>query len=150
VGAVPQAGEPEEILEQVLVRANAKEPIAHHFKSSHLLDAIRVEVLELHPVHEQHPADELANGDGEAELVEDHERHHIPTGRVWHGLSGKDDPFDSLGEGRQLARLDEMKELLAGDVGACPVRHHDGEVLGELETQAVAALWMRENLELKG
>jgi hypothetical protein len=50
--------------------------------------------------------------------------------------------LDSLGEGRQLARLDEMKELLAGDVGACLVRHHDGEVSGELETQVAAALWM--------
>jgi hypothetical protein len=49
-----------------------------------------------------------------------------------------------------LARLDETKELLAGDVGAHPVRHHGGEVSGELETQAVVALWMRKNSELKG
>jgi hypothetical protein len=43
-----------------------------------------------------------------------------------------------------------MKELLAGDVGARPVRHHDGKVSGELKTQAAAALWMRKNSELKG
>jgi hypothetical protein len=49
-----------------------------------------------------------------------------------------------------LARLDETKELLAKDVGAHPVRHHGGEVSGELETQAVVALWMRKNSELKG
>jgi hypothetical protein len=49
-----------------------------------------------------------------------------------------------------LARLDETKELLAGDVGAHPVRYHGGEVSGELETQAVVALWMRKNSELKG
>jgi hypothetical protein len=50
--------------------------------------------------------------------------------------------LDGLSEVRQLARLDEMKELLAGDVGARPVRHHDGEVSGELETQVAAVLWM--------
>jgi hypothetical protein len=82
--------------------------------------------------------------------VEDHEQHHVPAGRAWHGLVGGDDPFDSLGEGRQLARLDETKELLARDVGARPVRHHDGEVLGDLGTQAAVALWMRKNSELKG
>jgi hypothetical protein len=37
------------------VRANAEEPLSHRFKSGHLLDAVRVEVLELQPVHEQHP-----------------------------------------------------------------------------------------------
>jgi hypothetical protein len=51
-GAVPQAGEPEEVLEQVLVCADAKEPLAHRFKRSHLLDVVRVEVLELQPVRE--------------------------------------------------------------------------------------------------
>jgi hypothetical protein len=70
--------------------------------------------------------------------------------RAWHGLVGGDDPFDGLGEGRQLARLNETKELLVGDVGARPVRHHDGEVSGELGTQAAATLWVRKNSELKG
>jgi hypothetical protein len=78
-------------------------------------------VLELQSVREQHPANESAGGDGEAALMEGHERHHIPAGRAWHGLIGGDDPLDGLGEGRQLAHLDETKELLAGDVGACPV-----------------------------
>jgi hypothetical protein len=82
--------------------------------------------------------------------MEDHEQHHVSAGRAWHGLVDGYDPFDGLGEGRQLARLDEMKELLAGDVGARPVRHCDGEVLGELEVRAAAALWMRKNSELKG
>jgi hypothetical protein len=36
-----------------------------------------------------------------------------------------------------------------GNFGARPVRHHDGEVSGELKTQA-AALWMRKNSKLKG
>jgi hypothetical protein len=60
------------------------------------------------------------------------------------------DPLDGLAEGRQLARLDETKELLARDVGAHPVRHCDGEVLGELEVRAVATLWMRKNTKIKG
>jgi hypothetical protein len=42
-------------------------------------------------------------------------------GRAWHGLVGGDDPLNSLDEGRQLARLNETKELLAGDSGAHPV-----------------------------
>jgi hypothetical protein len=37
-----------------------------------------------------------------------------------------------------------------GDIGARPVRHHDGEVLGELEAQAATMLWMRKNSERKG
>jgi hypothetical protein len=46
-GAVPQAGEPEEVLEQMPVHTDAKEPLAHRFKSSHLLDVVRVEVPKL-------------------------------------------------------------------------------------------------------
>jgi hypothetical protein len=79
--------------------------------------------------------------------MEGHERHHVPAGRVWHRLIGGDDPLDGLGEGRQLAHLNETKELLAGDVGARPVRHHDGEVSGGL---AAAVVWMRKNSKLKG
>jgi hypothetical protein len=82
--------------------------------------------------------------------VEDHERHHVPAGRAWHGLIGRDDPFDDLGKGRQLAHLDKTKELLTGDVGVRPVRHRDGEVSGELETQVAVTLWIRMNSELKG
>jgi hypothetical protein len=49
-----------------------------------------------------------------------------------------------------LARLDQTNELLVGDIGARPVRHHDGEASGELEAQAAAVLWMRMNSERKG
>jgi hypothetical protein len=114
------------------------------------LDVVRVEVLELQPVREQHSSDEPDGGDGEAALVEGHERYHVPSGRVWHGLVGRDDPLDSLSEGRQLARLNETKELLAGDIGARPARHHAGEVSGKLGTQVAAAMWRRKNSELKG
>jgi hypothetical protein len=57
-GAFPEKGEPEEVLEQMPVRADAKKPFAHHFKGGHLLDVVRDEVLKLQPVREQHPADE--------------------------------------------------------------------------------------------
>jgi hypothetical protein len=103
------------------------------------LDVVRVEVLELQPIREQHSSDELACGDGEAALVEGHERHHIPPGRVWHRFISRDDPFNGLGEGRQLARRNETKKLLAGDSGAHPTRHRAGEVLGEPGTRATAA-----------
>jgi hypothetical protein len=55
------------------VRADAEEPLAHCLEGGHLLDAVRVEVLELQPVCEQHPSDEPAGRDGEAALVEGHE-----------------------------------------------------------------------------
>jgi hypothetical protein len=56
--------------------------------------------------------DKPAGGDREAALVEDHKRH---------GLIDGDNPFNGFGEGRQLARLNETEELLAGDVRARPV-----------------------------
>jgi hypothetical protein len=65
--------------------------------------------------------------------VEGHERHHVHIGRAWHRLASGDDPLNGLGEGRQLARLNETKELLTGDVGARPVRHLVGKVLGGLQ-----------------
>jgi hypothetical protein len=72
-GAIPQAGESKEILEQVLVGANAEVPLAHRFKCGHLLDVVWVEVLELQPGCEQHPVDEPTGGDGEVALMEDQE-----------------------------------------------------------------------------
>jgi hypothetical protein len=49
-----------------------------------------------------------------------------------------------------LAHLDQMDELLVGDNGTRPVRHHDSEVLGKLEAQAAAVLWMLKNSKHKG
>jgi hypothetical protein len=113
------------------VCTDAKEPLAQCLEGSHLLDVVRVEVLELQLVCEQHSSDELTGEDGKAALVEGHERHHVPPGRAWHGFVGRDDPLNCLGEGRQLARLNETKKLLAGDSGARPTRHRAGEVSGE-------------------
>jgi hypothetical protein len=56
-----------------------------------------------------------------------------------HGLVTGDLPLHSGGEWRKLARLDETEKLLAGNVGACPVRHHGGGVSGGLEAQEVVA-----------
>jgi hypothetical protein len=43
-----------------------------------------------------------------------------------------------------------MKELLAGDVGARPVRHLGSEVLDELQVQAATVLWTWKNSEHGG
>jgi hypothetical protein len=72
-GAILQAGEPEEVLEEVPMGTDSEVPLAHCFERHHLLDAVRVEVLELKPILEQHPADEPTGGDGEAALMEGHE-----------------------------------------------------------------------------
>jgi hypothetical protein len=69
---------------------------------------------------------------------------------AWHELVGGDNPLDGVGEGRKLARLDKTEELLAGDIGPRPVRHHGSKVLGGLEAQAAAVLWMRKSSERKG
>jgi hypothetical protein len=130
--------------------ANAEVPLAHRFKGCHILDVVRVQVLELQPVREQHPTDKSTGGDGEATLVEGHERHNIPRGRARHGLVGGNDLLNDIGEGRKLARLHKANELLVGNVGAHPVRHHGGEVSGGLKTQAAVVLWVRKNSELKG
>jgi hypothetical protein len=50
-----------------------KYPLTHRLERRHLLDAVRIEVLQLKPVLvEDHP-DEPPGGDGEAALVEGHE-----------------------------------------------------------------------------
>jgi hypothetical protein len=115
------------------VGANAEVPLIYCFERIHLLDVVRIEVLELQPIREQHPANESAGGDGEAALVEGHERHHVSRRRVRHGRVSGNDLLDGISEGRKLARFDVTEELLVGDVGDCQVRHRSGEALGELE-----------------
>jgi hypothetical protein len=43
-----------------------------------------------------------------------------------------------------------MKELLAGDIGARPIRHLDSEVLDVLQARAAMTLWTWKNLEHGG
>jgi hypothetical protein len=64
-----------------------------------------------------------------------------------HELVAGDLPLNDSGEWRKLARLDKMEELLAGNVGACPVQHRGNKVLGGLEAQGAVALQMRKNSE---
>jgi hypothetical protein len=69
---------------------------------------------------------------------------------AWHGLVIGNPPLNSVGEWRKLARLDKMEELLAGNIGARPIRHHDSKVLGWLEAQAVVLLRMWKSSERRG
>jgi hypothetical protein len=48
-------------------------PLAHRLERRHLLDAVRIEVLQLKPVLVEDRPDEPPVGDGEAALVEGHE-----------------------------------------------------------------------------
>jgi hypothetical protein len=79
--------------------------------------------------------------------VEGHERHHEPLWGARHGLIAGNLPLHGDGERRKLDRLDETEELLAGNVGACPVQHHGGGVSGGLEAQEAMALRMRKSSE---
>jgi hypothetical protein len=121
---------------------NSQVPLAHRLKCHHLLDAVRVEVLQLEPILEENSADEPPSGDEEAALVEGHERDHEPLG-ARHGLFTRNLPLHGGGERRKLAHLDEMQQLLAGHVGARPVQHRGGGISGGLEVQEVTALRMR-------
>jgi hypothetical protein len=49
-----------------------------------------------------------------------------------------------------MSRFDKVEELLAGNIGACPFRHHDGEALGGMEAQAAAAWRMQKSSERRG
>jgi hypothetical protein len=70
---VLQAGELEEVLEEVSLSTNPQVPLTQCLERRHLLDVVRVEVLELLPVLEEHGTDELPSGDGETALMERHE-----------------------------------------------------------------------------
>jgi hypothetical protein len=60
-----------------------------------------------------------------------------------HRLVAGDPPLHGGGERRKLVRLDDTEELLAGHIGAHPVRHRGGEGLGGLKAQEVVMLRMR-------
>jgi hypothetical protein len=57
-----------------------------------------------------------------------------------HGLITGNPPLHNGGERRKLARLNEMEELIAGHVGAHPVRHRGGGVSDRLRAQEAVAL----------
>jgi hypothetical protein len=128
---------------------DSKVPLAHRLKRSHLLDVVWVEVLKLQPVLEQHPADEPPAGTEKPRSWKATNNTTYPLG-VRHGLVAGDSPLVGGSERRKLSCLDKTEELLAGNVGARPVRHHDGGVLDGLEEQAAAVLRMRKNLECRG
>jgi hypothetical protein len=109
------------------------------------LDVVRVEVLQLEAVLKKDSLDELPSGDGEAALVEGHEREHIPPRQARHKLVAGHLPLHGGGKWRELTGLDEAKQLLTRHVGSRPVRHHSGEVLGGPVMQAVVALRMRKS-----
>jgi hypothetical protein len=52
---------------------NSQVPLAQRLEHRHLLDVVRVEVLQLEPVLVEDRSDEPLGGDGEAMLVEGHE-----------------------------------------------------------------------------
>jgi hypothetical protein len=119
-------------------------PFAHRLERCHLLDAVRVEVLQLKRVLEEDSADESPSGDGEAAFMEGHEQHNEPLRGARHGLVTGNPPLHNGGEQRKLAHLNEMEELLAGHVGARLVRHHDYGFSSMLEE---VALRMRKCME---
>jgi hypothetical protein len=85
-------------------------PLAQRLKCCHLLDAVRVEVLQLEPVLVEDRSDEPPHGDGEATLVEGHERDNIPSRRAWHRLLSGKLPLYGIGEQRKLPGFDEAAQ----------------------------------------
>jgi hypothetical protein len=70
-----------------------------------MLDDVRVEVLELQPILKEHAADELPGWDGEAALMERHERNDVALWRAQHGLILGHPPLLSVDERGQATRL---------------------------------------------
>jgi hypothetical protein len=83
--------------------------------------------------------------------VERHERDHEPLGRARHRLIAGHLPLHGGGEWRELARLNEMKQLLAGHIGASPVRHCGDGVSSGLKAQEVVAsrMWKSTRGEMR-
>jgi hypothetical protein len=111
-GTLLQARKFEEIPEKVSMRTDSQVPLTHHLECCHLLDVVRVEVLQLKPILEEDSLDESPGGDGEAALVESHERHHEPLRGARHGFITGNPPLHSGGEQRKLARLVERRSYL--------------------------------------
>jgi hypothetical protein len=81
--------------------------------------------------------------------VEGHERHHEPLGGATR--TRRRGPSTNGGsEWRKLVRLDKTEELIARNVGACPVGHRNSGVLGGMEAQGAVVLRMRKNSENRG
>jgi hypothetical protein len=124
---------------------NSQVPLAHGLKRRHLLDVVWVEMLQLEVVLEKDSTDEPPGRDGEAALMEGHERDHETLGRARPGLVVGNLPLHSGGDCRELARFNETKQLLAGHIGPRPVQHRGSGVSGGLEAQEVAVLRMRKS-----
>jgi hypothetical protein len=74
-------------------------------------------------------------------LVDGYERDREHLGGA--GLVTGNLPLHGGGERRKLVHFDETHQLLAGHIGAHPVRHHSGGVSGGLKAQVMVALRMR-------
>jgi hypothetical protein len=80
-------------------------PLTQRLEHLHLLDVVRVEMLQLEPVLVEDHSDEPPGRDGEAALVEGHERDDIPLGRS--GTDSSPGTFHStvsVSEAAQLRR----------------------------------------------
>jgi hypothetical protein len=72
-GDILQARKHEEVPEDVPMGTYYQVRLAHRLKCHHLLDVVRVEMLQLEAVLEKDSPDEPPDRDGEAVLVEGHE-----------------------------------------------------------------------------
>jgi hypothetical protein len=97
------------IPEKVPTGIDSQVPLAHCIERRHLLDIVRVEMLQLEAALEEDSVGEPPSGDVEVVLVEGHERDHEPLMRARHELVTGHLPLHGGGEWRELTRLDEMK-----------------------------------------
>jgi hypothetical protein len=81
----------------LLTSSHSQVPLARRLERHHLLDAVRIEVLELQPILQEHRADEPPGVDGEATLVERHERDDVARRRTRGGLPLRQPPLLSVG-----------------------------------------------------
>jgi hypothetical protein len=113
------------------------------------LDVVRIEVLQLKTVLVEDPPDEPPDGDGEAALVESHERDDVPLGQAWHGLLPGHLSLHGGGEWRELSGIDKAVQHLEGHVGPRPFQHDGGKLSNELAVRAVTVLRVQGRKESK-
>jgi hypothetical protein len=99
--------------------ADSEVPLTHRLERSHLLDAVRVEALEVQFVLEQLPRINRPAGTEKPRSWKAMNDTTYPLGG--HGPVAGNPPFNGGGEQRKLSCFDKAEEMLTGNVGARPV-----------------------------
>jgi hypothetical protein len=106
-------------------------------------------MLQLESVLEENSADGPPGGTEKPHSWKATNKTTNPLGGCDRGFVAGQLPLHDGGEWRELARLNETKQLLTRHIGVRPARHRGDRVLSGLEAQEVAAPWMWKSMGSK-